>query len=320
MTNITKANLIELATSTGFKKEPLEKVLRLYDILSFIYSDDMLSTCLALKGGTAINLTIFELTRLSVDIDLDFSINCSKEEMFNKREKISNRLKEFMFNNGYSLSLSSKKTHALDSFEFNYTNNFNSKDSLKIEINYLSRAHVLEPSIVSTKITFLKSIKISTLNKYELFGSKIKALIERCTLRDIYDVYHMIENNTFTNEELAFIRKIIVFYLIIGKSSNEEISDILIEFENKINVFNLKYIPQYLSSTLKKKDNFNLNKAIQIVKNFINNFIVLNENELQFLNEFKFGNYKPEILFDDEEILSRIRNHPMVLWKLKNLE
>lgn len=31
--------------------------------------------CLALKGGTAINLTIFNLPRLSVDIDLDFSEN-----------------------------------------------------------------------------------------------------------------------------------------------------------------------------------------------------------------------------------------------------
>ena len=41
----------------------------------------MLAEALALKGGTAINLTIFNLPRLSVDIDLDYSRNVSKDEM-----------------------------------------------------------------------------------------------------------------------------------------------------------------------------------------------------------------------------------------------
>lgn len=35
---------------------------------------------LLLKGGTAINLTIFNLPRLSVDIDLDFVPNLPREE------------------------------------------------------------------------------------------------------------------------------------------------------------------------------------------------------------------------------------------------
>ena len=45
----------------------------LADVLSFMENDALLSDTLALKGGTAINLTIFALPRLSVDIDMDYA-------------------------------------------------------------------------------------------------------------------------------------------------------------------------------------------------------------------------------------------------------
>ena len=62
-----KKILTEQAEKLGFVRDTLEKVFRLTDILKFIESDPLLSTTLALKGGTAINLTIFDnLPRLSV--------------------------------------------------------------------------------------------------------------------------------------------------------------------------------------------------------------------------------------------------------------
>ncbi len=41
-------------------------------ILEFLNTHEYMCEHLLLKGGTAINLTIFNLPRLSVDIDLDF--------------------------------------------------------------------------------------------------------------------------------------------------------------------------------------------------------------------------------------------------------
>lgn len=61
------------AKELGFPRDTLEKVCRLADVLKFMESDELLSEGIALKGGTAINLTIFDLPRLSVDIDLDFA-------------------------------------------------------------------------------------------------------------------------------------------------------------------------------------------------------------------------------------------------------
>ncbi|NTW05425.1 MAG: nucleotidyl transferase AbiEii/AbiGii toxin family protein [Peptococcaceae bacterium] len=66
------------AEELGFVRDTLEKVTRLADILEYLNTNPILKESLALKGGTAINLTIFNLPRLSVDIDMDYLINNSR--------------------------------------------------------------------------------------------------------------------------------------------------------------------------------------------------------------------------------------------------
>lgn len=68
MYNYSKNFLDKIAIETGFIRDNLEKVFRLYDILQFLNSNIITSDFLSLKGGTAINLTIFKMPRLSVDV------------------------------------------------------------------------------------------------------------------------------------------------------------------------------------------------------------------------------------------------------------
>ena len=75
-------NYIEnISKETGFIQSTLEKVERLIRILEWINSDEKLNKILVLKGGTAINIAVFNFPRLSVDIDLDLTENIVKEEM-----------------------------------------------------------------------------------------------------------------------------------------------------------------------------------------------------------------------------------------------
>ena len=57
---------------------------------------EFLRAHLLLKGGTAINLTVFELPRLSVDIDMDFVPNLPREDMLQARETISGIIKAYI--------------------------------------------------------------------------------------------------------------------------------------------------------------------------------------------------------------------------------
>lgn len=73
MNSYNKQALDIIAKEQGFIRDNLEKVMRLVEILNYFHDSPLLSKSLVLKGGTAINLTVFQLPRLSVDIDLDFT-------------------------------------------------------------------------------------------------------------------------------------------------------------------------------------------------------------------------------------------------------
>ena len=61
---LDRLTLGRMAKELGFVRDTLEKVCRLADVLKFMESDELLSEAIALKGGTAINLTIIDLPRL----------------------------------------------------------------------------------------------------------------------------------------------------------------------------------------------------------------------------------------------------------------
>ena len=146
MMRFDRITLGRQAKELGFVRDTFEKVCRLADVLSFMESDGLLADSLALKGGTAINLTIFDLPRLSVDIDLDFSKDVSREPMLVERAQINEHIQKYMAASGYTLSLKSKQYHALDSFVYEYVNAGGMKDNLKLEINYMLRCHTLPVS------------------------------------------------------------------------------------------------------------------------------------------------------------------------------
>jgi predicted nucleotidyltransferase component of viral defense system len=85
---ISKEKLLTEAELTGFRAEILEKVIHLLNLLETLNSHPFLKDRLALKGGTALNLFVFPLPRLSVDIDLNYIGTVDRESMLAERPKV----------------------------------------------------------------------------------------------------------------------------------------------------------------------------------------------------------------------------------------
>ena len=120
---------------------------------------------LLLKGVTAINMTIFNLPRLSVDIDLDFVPNLPRKETMSAREMVSDIIRRHMTEQGYILSDASRFSHSLDAFHYYYINAAGNRDMIKIEINYSLRAHVFRPEDMFRKCTvFYATISAKEVN------------------------------------------------------------------------------------------------------------------------------------------------------------
>ena len=76
---------------------------------------------MATESGFVRN-TFEKVPRLSVDIDMDYTPNDTREDMLEYREKITNVIKEYMESEGYLLSDASRFSHSLDAFHYNYQN------------------------------------------------------------------------------------------------------------------------------------------------------------------------------------------------------
>ncbi len=312
MIQFDRISLGRQAKELGFVRDTFEKVCRLADVLSFMEKDPLLSNSLALKGGTAINLTVFDLPRLSVDIDMDFSRDVSREVMMQEREQISNRIQKYMVASGYTLSSKTKQYHALDSFVYEYVNAGSMKDNLKIEINYMLRCHILPVSSRTVNLPWIDN-KITALcvDPIEIFSAKTVALLNRSAARDLYDIFNLQKYSLFDEQQKALLKKGVMFYAAIASETVPEYYDF-----SGIEGISAQKIKRDLTPVLRRAEHFDLVLAQSQVKEYLEE-ILFSEDNCSFWTAFAKGEYKPEELFDDAELLSRIENHPMALWKCK---
>ena len=301
------------AKELGFVRDTFEKVCRLADVLKFFENDDILSSCLALKGGTAINLTIFNLPRLSVDIDLDFSENISRDEMLEKRPIITERISKYMSANGYVLSGKSKQHHALDSFVFEYQNSGGMKDNIKIEINYMIRCHILPVTRRKVNLPWLsEELSVLSVAPMEIFASKIVALLNRTAPRDLYDIHNLLELGLFDESEQDMLKKCVVFYFCIGS----EIVHKEFTFES-LDKMPQNKIKTDLLPVLRFGAYFDLKPAREKVTDYLKELLLLTPQEKEFIECFGMGEYKPALIFDGD-MLNNVSDHPMAIWKCNN--
>ncbi|MHC1779079.1 MAG: nucleotidyl transferase AbiEii/AbiGii toxin family protein [Bacteroidales bacterium] len=316
MFNYNKTDLERIASSTYFIRDNLEKVFRLNEILKHLNENPFFEKFLVLKGGTAINLTILDLPRLSVDIDLDFTIECTKEEMLKTRENVNQNLLNYMFTQGYALSPNTKNPHSLDSWIFYFQNSGGNRDNLKVEINYSMRNHLLPLIKRRVKIDFMQSdYDVKTLSTLELFGGKIKALIERTAPRDLYDVFNMLKYNIIDPKEYELLRKIVIFYICVGGSDS-----LITSYDiHRINKIKFPQIRSTLLPVLKKNEKFDFENAKTEVTCFLSKLLMITEKEMAFIENFTNNTYLPDLLFEDIDIVNRVKNHPMAIWKTSKM-
>jgi predicted nucleotidyltransferase component of viral defense system len=310
MPHFNRRELNIRAREYGFNRDTFEKVLRLRLILEYINSQEYLQQHLLLKGGTAINLTVFNLPRLSVDIDLDFVPNIIRDEMKEERDKLTRILTGYMSEQGYILSDASRFSHSLDALYYNYVNAAGNKDMIKIEINYSLRSHIFpaENRVFVTE-AFGELINIRTVAVMEIFAAKANALISRAAARDLYDFCNMIDMGLFSADEDIF-RKCIIFYATISAKEVNKSFDTA-----AIDGLTFSKIKTELFPVLAAREKFELDKKKIQVKEYISLLMKLNDDEKEYIERFINKEYKPELLFKDTGILERIRYHPMALWK-----
>ena len=150
------------------------------------------------------------------------------------------------------------------------------------------------------------------LDPIEIFASKINALINRAAARDLYDIHNMISFDILSESDYELLRKATIFYTAISQESIPNKYDF-----SKIEQISSRKIKTELQPVIYKNESISLESMKAKVVAFLSQLLTLSAEEDTFLTEFSNNNFLPELLFEDEELLARIRNHPMALWKTR---
>lgn len=147
----------------------------------------------ALKGGTALNLFVQDLPRLSVDIDVVFTDHVMEREQVLKT--IGEELliaKAQLERMGYSAIL--HKTQKGDEAKLLVTNQVS---QVKVEVNFVFRGTLLPVThralVNSACDLFTTAMELPVLAIPELYGSKLVAALDRQHPRDWFDVAAMMD-------------------------------------------------------------------------------------------------------------------------------
>ncbi len=100
---ISLEKLAAEAQATGFRPDVLEKVAHLLGLLDALRSHPFLKKKLVLKGGTALNLFIFDVPRLSVDIVLNYVGAEDRDGMLAERPKVEQAVQAVFAREGFTV-------------------------------------------------------------------------------------------------------------------------------------------------------------------------------------------------------------------------
>lgn len=188
MLELTETKLRTWANRIGVENLALaEQDYRLLTLLEILYSQDLISKKLLMKGGTALNkLYLKETSRLSVD--LDFNHVGGKNEVLRERPELRETLVTILKEQDDTYRVSFKRNYNQTTVKAKYSSLTSVNQQLKLEISHIERIPIVEP-VVREAISPQMSFGIATYSLEELLATKLRALFERFAGRDIYDLY-----------------------------------------------------------------------------------------------------------------------------------
>ena len=153
---LSESDLHREAASTGFGSEILEKVIRLIDLLEGLRSHPFLKGRVVLKGGTALNLFVFDVPRLSVAIDLNYIGAVDRETMLAERPRIEQAIEAVCGRLGIQIKRVPGE-HAGGKWRLSYTRVTGQPGGLEVDVNFLLRTPLWPP--VPTDSPSMKPVK-----------------------------------------------------------------------------------------------------------------------------------------------------------------
>jgi len=255
-----------------------------------------------LKGGTAINLFLRDMPRLSVVPDLVVADHgLSRDEAFRVISSALDSMAAELARDGYVCEVGATK----DGDEVKLFIQHD-RTRLKVEVNHVFRGTVLPTGLCSlvprAQEAFRTDLQLPVLHADELYGSKLVAAMDRQHPRDIFDVMGLYENGGLTPGMVECF----VCYLA---GHNRPVHEVL--FGNEVEI-SAAFTNEFAGMT---SDAVTLNALLAVRRRLLAELpAMLTVNQRAFLSGLVRG--EPEWTLME---CGHLAEMPAIRWKLENI-
>ena len=305
-----------VAESTGFAVEMVEKVLHMLNLLDALNSHPFLKGKWVLKGGTALNMFMLDIPRLSVDIDLNYIGTLDREGMLTDRPKIEQAVHAVFSREGFTTRRVPDE-HAGGKWRLSYQGFTGQSRNLEVDINFMFRQPLWDIQIAdSHPLGDFHAKSIPVLDLHELAAGKLAALLARGQARDLFDCHRILNMVDLERDRLR------IAFVVYGGMNRKDWRTISIEDV----AFDPAELTRLLIPALDTRGiqgqspvEFGA-RLVRECRERLSMVLPFNDAEREFLDLLlDKGEIDPTILTADKTLQKRIGQQPLLEWKALNV-
>ncbi|MCD4824737.1 MAG: nucleotidyl transferase AbiEii/AbiGii toxin family protein, partial [Phycisphaerae bacterium] len=296
---ISNEKLAAEAQVTGFRPEVLEKVAHLLNLLERFQSHPFLKGHLVLKGGTALNLFLLDIPRLSLDIDLNYIGAVDREKMLGERPKVEQAVQAVCSREDMNITRM-PTDHAGGKWQLRYDSSSGQSGNLEVDLNFMFRVPLWPVETRDSKrVGSYLAQQIPVLDLHELAAGKLAAMFARHASRDLFDVHQLLTQGNLNKEKLR------LGFVLYGAMNRKDWRTVSLdnigydarEIENQL-------VPVIRNEFLAKREVGNWAKRmIDQCREGLGVVLPMSDTEIEFLDRIlDHGEIKPELLTADAEM------------------
>jgi predicted nucleotidyltransferase component of viral defense system len=306
------------AAESGFPAESYEKVHILVRLLQGVRAHPFLGPRMALKGGTALNLFVFDLPRLSVDIDLNYVGAADRETMLAERPRVEQGIQQVAGREGLNVRRVPDE-HAGGKWRLTYTSASGRPGTIEVDVNFMLRTP-LWPAAPrdSHPIGGSKAERVLLLDDHELAAGKLAALVARSASRDLFDARELLRRPEINRAKLR------LGFVVYGATNRVDWRTVSVEnIGTTAADVDTQLVPMLrLDVRPAKKDVAAWTDALVTeTRALMAAVLPMEPHELEFLNRLNGqGEIAPELLTGEPGMRALIQGHPGLRWKALNVK
>lgn len=314
---LTREELVREAATLGFGAEPLEKALWLLELLEALGGHPYLRDRLVLKGGTALNLFLAEVPRLSVDIDLNYIGSADVATMRTERPEVERAITAVCSRLGLQVNRVPAE-HAGGKWRLAYAGTAGNPGTLELDINFLLRVPLWLPTRRDSRpLGSFSAPQVQVVDLHELAAGKLAALLGRTAARDVFDARDLLVRQDL---DPARLRLGFVVYGAMQPRDWREVkaTDVAVALDD----VKTQLLPMLRTTATPPSAEVRgwTDRLVAECRERLAVVLPLRPEEVRFVEGVNDrGEIAPELITEDVDLQRRIRANPSLQWKVQKV-